>query len=138
MDRQRLTVLYVDDDPDCLDVMRTILESQGHEMVAARSGKEGRIAFQTARPDLVFVDLMMEEIDAGTQFVHDIRALDDDVPICMISAVGDALHRTIDLPSLGVLDVLQKPIRGKTILALLESVLTSMTRAAASTTDAAG
>ena len=62
-------ILYVDDDPDYLEVMRIVLESAGYEMAQATSAEEGLQVYKKRTPDLVIVDLMMEEVDSGTRFV---------------------------------------------------------------------
>ena len=69
-------ILYVDDDQDYLDMLRAIIESEGYEMVEARSAEEGLQLFREVAPDLVIVDLMMEEVDSGTSFVKELIAGD--------------------------------------------------------------
>ena len=46
-------ILYVDDDPDYLDAIRVILETNGYEMVEARTAEEGLMVFHETSPDLV-------------------------------------------------------------------------------------
>jgi two-component system nitrogen regulation response regulator NtrX len=116
-------ILYIDDDQDYLDAVRVILESNGYAMVEARSAQEGLKVFKEAEPDLVIVDLMMEEIDAGTRFVKDIRAVGGDVPIYMLSSVGDGLNLSTDYQSLGLVGVFQKPIDGEHLISVLKSRL---------------
>jgi two-component system alkaline phosphatase synthesis response regulator PhoP len=119
----RRVILYIDDDQDYLDMMRAILEDGGYEMVEARTAEEGLKAYASVRPDLVMVDLMMEEVDSGTSLVKEIRAVGDPVPIVMISSVGDHLSTTTDYTALGLAGLLQKPIDAATLLALLSARL---------------
>jgi DNA-binding response OmpR family regulator len=116
-------ILYIDDDQDYLDAVRAILESDGYTMVEARSAQEGLRVFKEAEPDLVIVDLMMEEIDAGTRFVTDLRAVGGEVPIYMLSSVGDNLQLSTDYTALGLAGVFQKPLSADTLLAVLKSKL---------------
>ena len=68
-------ILCVDDDQDFLDSMRTIIESAGYIMEMASSAEQGLKKYKEVKPDIILVDLMMEEIDSGVTFVKDIKAL---------------------------------------------------------------
>ena len=89
-------VLCVDDDQDFLLGLQVILEDNGYAMVQAQDGKEALSVFQANQPDLVLVDLMMEEVDAGTNFVKELRASGSTVPVYMISSAGDQLSVSTD------------------------------------------
>jgi DNA-binding response OmpR family regulator len=123
MGERKPIILYVDDDQDCLDGIRVVLEAAGYEMVEARSAEEGRQVFENRRPDLVIVDLMMEEVDSGTAFVKELRLLGSEVPIYMLSSVGDNLSMTTDYASLGLAGVFQKPVHTGTLLTVLKARL---------------
>ena len=116
-------VLYVEDDADYQDMVREILEAADFEMVAASSAEEGIRAWDTERPDLVIVDLMMEEVDAGTSLITDLRARGCDVPIYMLSSVGDDLAMSMDYGALGLAGVFQKPIDGRSLVTILKARL---------------
>ena len=119
----KYVILYIGDDQDYLDSVRVILESDGYAMVEARSAQEGLKVFEATEPDLVIVDLMMEEVDAGTRFVKDLRAIGGEVPIYMLSSVGDNLHMSTDYTALGLAGVFQKPLNADSLLAVLKSKL---------------
>ena len=116
-------VLYVEDDADYQDMVREILEAADFEMVAASSAEEGIRAWDAEKPDLVIVDLMMEEVDAGTSLITDLRARGCDVPIYMLSSVGDDLAMSVDYGALGLAGVFQKPINGKSLVTILKARL---------------
>jgi two-component system response regulator VicR len=120
MTEAKKIILYIDDDQDYLDMLRVILESEGYEMVEARSAEEGLQLFKEVGPDLVIVDLMMEEVDSGTSFVKELKAVGADVPVYMLSSVGDNLSMTVDPVELGLDGVFQKPIDGRTLLTVLK------------------
>lgn len=119
----KFVILCVDDDPDILLTTRTILEANGYLMEEARSAEEGLEVFKNTRPDLVLVDLMMEEVDAGKNLVKEIKLLDRDVPVFMLSSVGNTLSQSVDYQELGLAGVLQKPIEPPSFLALLQMKL---------------
>ena len=109
-----LTILYVEDDPDYREAVRAILESAGFRVVEASSAEDGLALFRQENPQAVILDLMMEEVDAGVTLTKEIRAA---------GSVGDALTYERATDELGVTAVLQKPIRGETLLGLLRARL---------------
>lgn len=116
-------ILCIDDDEDILYALRLVLEKNGYQMVEARSAEEGLKAYKASQPDLLIVDLMMEEVDAGTSFVKELKALGNTAPIYMLSSVGDNLNLSTDYAELGLAGVFQKPIDNNTLLTILKSKL---------------
>ena len=116
-------LLYSDDDQDFLDGMRAILEANEYVMLEALSAEQGLKTFKKESPDAVLVDLMMEEVDAGTNLVKEFKALGSNVPIIMISSVGDNLSLTTDYTELGLAGIFQKPVDPKTLLTVLKAKL---------------
>jgi CheY-like chemotaxis protein len=116
-------VLCVDDDQDFLDSMRTIIESAGYIMETASSAEQGLKKYKEAKPDIMLVDLMMEEVDSGMNFVKDIKALGAKLPIFLLSSVGDNLNQSADYGQLGLSGVLQKPINPKILISTLGAKL---------------
>ena len=66
---------------------------------------------------------MMEEVDAGMLLVKELKAAGAHIPVFLLSSVGDALSQERATEELGVAAVLQKPIRGETLLGILRSHL---------------
>jgi len=123
MSEGKPVIMYVDDDPDYREVVRTLLENSGYEVMEAASGEEGLELFKKRRPDLVIVDLMMEEVDSGTSFVKELRLLGNTAPIYMLSSVGENLSLAADPLALGLAGVFQKPIDRATLLGVLKARL---------------
>ena len=123
MQNGKHVILYIDDDQDFLDTMRVILEAHGYVMLEARTAEDGLRVYQDQEPDLVIVDLMMEEVDAGTSFVKDLKALGSTVPVLMLSSVGDNLSMTTDYTGLGLAGLFQKPIDPDTLITVLKMKL---------------
>ncbi len=116
-------ILYLDDDQDMLDAVRIILEAHDYEMVEAHSAEEGLRVYKDTNPDFLLVDLMMEEVDAGTTFAKEMKVLGNKVPVFMLSSVGDSLDDNTDYKELGLDGVFQKPIHPKTLLSILKKKL---------------
>ena len=119
----KFVILCIDDDPDLLLASRTILEANGYIMEEASDGEEGLKKFKSCNPDMVIVDLMMEEVDAGKNLVKEIKLLNTQIPLYMLSSVGDALSQSADYSELGLTGIFQKPIDPNTLLTTLKTKL---------------
>lgn len=123
MKKRKYRILCVDDDKEFLDSMKVIVENEGYLVETANTSEEGKRKFKDTNPDLVIVDLMMEEIDTGTALVKDIRAMGGKQPVFMLSSVGDKLNSNIDYTELGLSGIMQKPVNPKTLIATLKARL---------------
>ncbi len=123
MKREKPLVLCVDDDPEFLDSMRTIVESGEYAVETAGSAEDGVRKYKALKPDLVLVDLMMEEVDSGVNFVKEIKALGRIPPVYMLSSVGDGLNSSVDYTAMGLSGVLQKPVNPQILLSALKAKL---------------
>jgi len=120
-DKDLRTVLYVEDDPDYREAVSAVVKAGGYRVVLASSGEEGLRLYQQEDPDVILLDLMMEEVDSGMNFVKELRASGAGKPVVLLTSMGNALRDSKDLSELGISAVLQKPVRGETLLALLRS-----------------
>jgi DNA-binding response OmpR family regulator len=116
-------ILCIDDDPDIRDSLKLILEAHGYRYQGASTAEEGVKAFKHSSPDLIIVDLMMEEVDAGTNFVKELKLLGCSTPIYLLSSVGDSLNMSTSYSDLGFTGVLQKPVAPDALLKLLRETL---------------
>ncbi|MFA5293357.1 MAG: response regulator [Phycisphaerae bacterium] len=122
---KKIVILAIDDDSDVLNALRIILEANGFEMVEAYSAEEGLAKYKESNPDFILVDLMMEEVDAGLNFVREIRCLNNKAPVYMLSSVGDNLSQTTSYIELGLDGVLQKPVNNDTLLKIIRTRVNS-------------
>jgi DNA-binding response OmpR family regulator len=116
-------ILVVDDDPDILETLKVVLESNDYAFVGAGSAEEGLKAYRQHQPDLIIVDLMMEEIDSGTGMVTQLKAEGNTAPVYMLSSVGDDLSLEASYSDLGLSGVFQKPLDHNRLLKILETKL---------------
>jgi DNA-binding response OmpR family regulator len=123
MPNAKRVILCVDDDPDILEFLRIVIEANNYTVCQATSAEEGLQAYRETSPDLIICDLMMEEVDAGTNLVKELKALGNKAPVYMLSSTGDHLHNTVDAGELGLSGILQKPFDSESLLALLRAKL---------------
>jgi two-component system alkaline phosphatase synthesis response regulator PhoP len=116
-------ILVVDDDPDILDALTMILESQGYQVVTARDGIEGLANLKAEKPDLMVLDLLMPKMDgwAVCKELQDPRwSKYKDIPILILTSVReDASRRRYELETgleLDVDDYVEKPFNPDVLL----------------------
>ena len=116
-------ILCIDDDPDILSFLKIVLEAEGYVVPQASSAEEGLKVYKETKPDLLIVDLMMEEVDAGTNFIKEIQVLGNEAPIFMLSSAGDNLNMATDISALGLAGVFQKPVDRDQLLTVIRAKL---------------
>lgn len=86
---QRNTVLIVDDDMDFAESLASFLEANGYRVLRATSGQAGVKLARLERPDLILMDVMMEERTEGFFRVQELRRTPGlaDIPIFVISSM---------------------------------------------------
>ena len=84
-------ILVVDDDPDFVEIMRTILESNDYEVVTAANGVQALTQVKAEHPDLMILDIMMSSVLDGLD-VSEKLAQDPDarfMPVIMVSSIAE-------------------------------------------------
>jgi DNA-binding response OmpR family regulator len=117
------TILVIDDDPDVHDFCRMVLENAGYAVELAATGAEGRAKAAAAPPDLVILDVMMEQADAGFEAAKWFAAEHPGLPVLMLSSIADAADSLFDTSSLAVADLVNKPITPQDLLSKVERLL---------------
>lgn len=85
-------ILVVDDDPDFVEITRTILEANGYQVATAASGEKALLTMRKDVPNLVLLDVMMSSVLDGLNLSHAMNAdpLLSKVPIIMISSIAES------------------------------------------------
>ena len=83
-------ILYVEDNPNNLLLIRRILQAEGLVMLEAVDGEEGWKVAVRERPDLIFMDLLMPGMD-GFELTHKIKNTPElsHIPIIILTAYGN-------------------------------------------------
>jgi DNA-binding response OmpR family regulator len=114
-------VLVVDDDPTVSDVVRRYLERAGFAVALAAHGPDALDVFERDHSDLVVLDLMLPGID-GLEVCRRLRTRAPDVPIVMLTALGEEADRVLGL-ELGADDYMTKPFSPRELVLRVQSVL---------------
>ena len=113
-------ILVADDDLNICELLRLYLEKEGFEVVMAHDGEEAVAKFESEKPSLILLDIMMPKLD-GWQVCRQIRQKSD-CPIIMLTAKGETFDKVLGL-ELGADDYVVKPFDTKEIVARIKAVL---------------
>jgi DNA-binding response OmpR family regulator len=118
-------VLIIDDDPDVVDGCRIVLEKEGFQVVEAANRKEGLKAIETEYPDLIILDVMMEQPDDGIEMAQKLRKDGFNKPILMLSSIGrlSEMEYDKDEDRLPVDEFVNKPVRPSDLVAKVKKLL---------------
>lgn len=116
-------LLVVDDDREIRTLVSQFLAKHGLRVTAARDGLDMARALETARFDLVVLDLMLPGED-GLSLCRKLRAdpATSAIPIIMLTAMGEETDRIVGL-EMGADDYLAKPFSPRELLARIKAVL---------------
>lgn len=120
MDRNKEKILVVDDEINIRRILETRLSSLGYEVVTAGDGEEALQVYRKENPRIIILDIMMPKLD-GYGVCQEIRR-ESDVPILMLTALGDVADRITGL-ELGADDYMVKPFSPKELEARVKAIL---------------
>lgn len=117
----RIKILVAEDDLNIRMGLVDTLESEDYQVVQAKDGRQALELFAKNSFDLVLLDIMMPE-KSGYDVCRDIRAINEDVCIIMLTAKGDEIDKVVGL-KLGADDYVTKPFGVHELLARIAAVL---------------
>lgn len=121
-------ILIVDDDPDLVDAVMTILKSKRYEVIAAYDGEEGLAKAKTENPDLIVLDVMMPGKD-GYVVCKELKADPSlgSIPVLLLTAVASHIPTTRYTLQMGMEteadDYLDKPVEPQVLVQRIETLL---------------
>ena len=103
-------ILIVDDDPDFLYILGSLLGKEGHKVIQAQGGAECLKKVEQEKPDMVFLDIMMPDMD-GWEVCRRIKATSPKLPVSMCSVLRDKKDIEKSLSVAGADEHITKPIK---------------------------
>lgn len=118
-------VLIVDDDPDVVEAVTAFLERNGFIVKSAGNRKEGFAAYTRENPDLLILDVMMEEPDDGFALAQELRRAGCQKPIILLTSISRVTGFAYgnDPESVPVNDFLEKPVAPQVLIDKVRSLL---------------
>ncbi|MFB0517995.1 MAG: two-component system response regulator [Acidobacteriota bacterium] len=128
-------ILIIDDDEDFVAITKTIFETKSYQCVTAYSAREGLQKIKKENPDLIIVDVMMEDMTAGFRLVNTLRTAEEDseyhpyskIPLLMVTVFEDVtkidIQKKAGTTLLPVDEFMRKPVKPREILAKAEKML---------------
>ncbi len=120
----RGNILLVDDTPDNLRLLTTMLRQHGYKVRSAKSGPMALAGIKAAPPDLVLLDITMPQM-SGYEVCEQLKADETTcgIPVIFISALYEVLDKVKAFAAGGV-DYITKPFQLEEVLARIENQLT--------------
>jgi two-component system NtrC family response regulator len=118
---EKTRILIVDDEPSVGDALRLVLESSGYEVVLVTKGLDGIDRARSKPFGFSVVDLYLTDI-SGFQVISDLRNLQPQIPILLITAHGSP-QVFDEAKRLGAVGALAKPFHPAELLQLIDSHL---------------
>lgn len=135
MDKNKAKILIIDDDPDFIDAVTSILESSHYEAISADGPKSAKEKIFSEKPDLILLDIMMDSLFDGFSLCHSIKTSKEfkefsNVPIIFVSAVKEITGSRFkfqgeDQGMVGPDDYLDKPVKPDVLISHIEKLLAS-------------
>jgi len=118
------TILIVDDTPENLTLLRSMLTEKGYRVLAAINGELALKAVRTNLPDLILLDIRMPGMD-GYEVCKQLKSEEKTrkIPVIFISALNEVDDKVKAL-SLGGVDYITKPFQAEEVLARIKTHLT--------------
>jgi len=131
MDR-KAEILLVDDDPDILDSLRIVLESNAYEIRTAGNGREAMAALEERLPDLMILDIMMATDTEGFDLAYKLKERPEfrKLPIIMLTSFLDKVRKEGPGPFEFIMGeqwpahwLFEKPVDTEKLLAKIHNIL---------------
>ena len=119
-----IKIVIIDDDPDILDVSKIVLNSKGYNVYTAQIPDDGYKMIKDQNPDLIILDVMMNEPDDGFFLAQKLRREKIDTPIIMYTSISKALGLDFGKSEMVPVDeYVEKPISPDELINKVEKLL---------------
>jgi len=124
-------VVYIEDEPEMIDLVRLILKRKQYEVIGASGGREGLDAVRKTIPDVILLDLMMPDMD-GWEVYQQLKADEATrpIPVIVITAKAQRIDKVLGLHIAKVDDYISKPFSPMELIESLQKVFEEREKAA--------
>ena len=124
MDKKKIKILLVDDEPDILEFMTYNLSNEGYKVYTAANGEEAIKKAKSKSPNLILLDVMMPVMD-GIEACENLRKipnLGEKLIIVFLTARSEDYSQVAGLEA-GADDYITKPVKIKVLISKVKSLL---------------
>jgi two-component system response regulator VicR len=114
--------MVVDDEPDTIDLVKLILESEGIDVIGANSGFECLEFIKEELPDAILLDIMMPDMN-GWETFHKIKENNPGLPVAMLTVKSQEFDKMLGLHVIKADDYITKPFSRKELIKRTISLL---------------
>lgn len=114
-------LLVVDDDTRLRSLLQRYLREQGFLVTAAKDAMQAEEFLTVYKFDMLIVDIMMPKV-SGIDFLHSIRSSNNNIPVILLTAMGEAEDRITGLQT-GADDYVPKPFEPKELVLRINNIL---------------
>ena len=115
-------IMVVDNEPDIVDLTRTVLEIGGYNVVPIYSGEECLRKLEKEKIDLVLLDIMMPGM-SGWDVFNRIKKKNSDIKVAFMSVLEISDKRKQVLLDEGLADYIMKPFDKDSLLERVDNIL---------------
>ena len=117
-------IAVIDDDYDILDASSLILRSKGYDVISANNPDDGYRIVHENKPELIILDVMMEEPNDGFLLARRFRKENILNPILMYSSISKSVYYENDRnEAVGIDEFVEKPISPEELIEKVELLL---------------
>lgn len=117
-------IAIIDDDPDILDASSIVLKSKGYDIVTASNTTDAYNIVKEKKPNLIILDVMMDEPDDGFYLAQKFRREGITTPILMYTSVSKAIGLEFGKNEMvPVDDFVEKPISPEELVNKVQALL---------------
>lgn len=117
-------IAVIDDDADIREASEIVLTSKGYQVITANNPKDGYEIINSKKPDLVILDVMMDEPDDGFFLAQKLRRENNKVPILMYTSISKTVGMDFGASDMvPVDDFVEKPISPDQLIKKVENLL---------------
>lgn len=123
MVKKQKKVIYIEDEPEMIDLVTLILNRKGFTVKGANGGREGLDLIKKELPDLVLLDLMMPDVD-GWDVYQQMKAEEKTrkIPVIVITAKAQSIDKVLGLHIAKVEAYISKPFTPQELIDSVDKI----------------
>jgi len=123
-DGKMVKIIHVDNEPDSVNLVKTILEKEGFDIMTVHKGKECLDKLKEEDIDLLLLEVMMPDM-TGWNIYQKIKKMDKRPKVAFLSGIDVSKERREVLLKNGILDYIVKPFDNDDLVRRVKNIVGS-------------